>query len=166
MGFWITNTTVSGNLYDWTYATGTCQFSNCSTDSNSRDGVHIDATWTTGQGIGTGPCTILFTGLVNRRDGAANTNGTGTYAGLGINGTNLPVVVNGFSQMTGVSDGGTGNMRPRYGINVTSNGATPILISSGIAWGYSAGVFTSGTNTALTQANIVSITGTNYGYTT
>lgn len=162
-GFYITNQTVGGTTYNWTYATGTCQFSNTSTDRNNFDGVRIDATWTTGSGSGTGPCIIMFNGLVNRRDGGANNGAAGTYAGLSLDSTNLPVVVTGLSQMTGLGDGDTGNMSPRYGVYLSGIAATtPVTITSGIAWGYTAGI--SGTATLLTATAVTQITGNNYSY--
>jgi len=165
-GFWITNTTVSGTTYNWTYTTGICQFSNCSTDANNQDGVRIDATWTIASGNTSGPCTILITGMSSRRDGHANNGATGTYAGISIVSTNLPVVINGFAQMTGGDDGGGGNMSPRYGVYVSATGITPVQITSGMAWGYTSAVQTNGTVTNFTQANIItSATGANYNYT-
>jgi hypothetical protein len=164
-GFWITDQTISGTTYDWTYATGMCQFSNCSTDRNTEDGVHIDATWTTGAGPGTGPCIIMFTGLVTRRDGAANNEATGTYAGISIDSTNLLVIISGFAQMPSIGDGDSGNLSPRYGVYLTGVGSTvPIILGPGIAWGYTAGI--DGTATGLVNVGpITQLTGANYNYT-
>jgi hypothetical protein len=163
-GFWITNTTVGGTTYDWTYATGFCEFVGCSTDRNTYDGVHIDATWTTGQGAGTGPGAVMFSGLVNRRDGAANNEATGTYAGVALDGTTLPVVITGLGQMVGGPDGGgAGNFSPRYGIYATGLGDVNVQVTGGIAWGYSAGI--SGTAANFIVTGVQQITGTNYNYT-
>lgn len=157
-GWWITNITVGGNAYNWTFATGSCQFSNCSTDRSTFDGMRIDATWTTGSGVGTGPCTIQVSGMVNRRDGKANSGAVGSYAGLALVSTNLPVIFTGFSQCTGIDDGGTGNQSPRYGVFLSGVGSTvPVLLGPGVAWGMSAGV--SGTATGLVSTAVNQQTG-------
>lgn len=158
-GFHITNT---GGV-TWTFATGWTQFIGCSTDRNFNDGVLIDATWTPSSGIGTGPCGLIFTNLVTRRDGAANNGASGSYAGVQINGTNLPMIFTGFGQMTGVGDGGTGNVSPRYGFNVSSIGTTPLQLTGGMAWGYSTAV--NGSWSVGTQTGVTTATGANYNYT-
>lgn len=158
-GWHITNNTISGTTYDWTYATGTLQFSNCSTDSNTMNGVLIDGTWTTGQGSGTGPCNQQFTSLSNRRDGKGNAGAAGTYAGFSVAATNLPVNVTGFSQITGIGDGGAGSIGPRYGFYFTqSSYAQPFIVNGGTPWGYSGAVQKasgSGWPTGITTSAVV-----------
>jgi hypothetical protein len=163
-GFYITNQTISSVDYTWTYTTGMCQFSNCSTDRNYYDGIRIDGTWTPSSGPGTGPAILLFTGQVNRRDGAANSEASGTYAGLSVDSSNLPVVFSGFSQMTGLNDGGTGNQSPRYGIYITGvSSGVPIMLGPGIAWGYTSAI--NDASSRSTQTGINSQTGINYSST-
>jgi hypothetical protein len=162
---------ITGN---WQYATGGCQFSNISTDSNTEYGFYVDATWTTGGGAGTGPCVILVNNMFNRRDGQGTAEGTGVYAGIGIGATTLPIIITGFAQMTNIGDGGAGTMTPNYGIYFTQDSySQPILISNGLAWGYThptyfaGGGSPSGTNfpTGVTSANILLAHGNNYAPT-
>jgi hypothetical protein len=66
--------------------------------------------------------------------------------------------------MTGLGDGDTGNMSPRYGVYLSGIGTNvPIIITGGIAWGYTAGI--SGTATDLVTTAITQLTGNNYSYT-
>jgi hypothetical protein len=155
---------------DWQYATGTCQFNGISTDSNTMDGFHVDATWTTGGGAGTGPCIISVNGLVNRRDGQGTTEGTGTYAGLSFGATTLPVVITGLSQSTNIGDGGAGTMTPNFGIYFSQTSySAPIIIGPGIAWGYTAALRTTSTSntwpTGVVRSNVFGVTGNNYAPT-
>lgn len=158
---------------DWQYATGGCQFSNISTDSNTEYGFYTDATWTTGGGAGTGPCVILVNNMFNRRDGQGTAVGTGVYAGIGFGATTLPVIIHGFAQMTNIGDGGAGTMTPNYGVYFTqSSYSQPILISNGLAWGYThptyfSGGSPTGTNfpTGVTSASILLAHGNNYAPT-
>lgn len=158
-GWHITNTTISGTAYDWTYATGGCQFIGCNTDANAMNGVLIDGTWQTGQGAGTGPCTMVFSGCFNRRDGKGNAGATGTYAGFSVGATNLPIIVGASGQCTGIGDGGGGSIGPRYGYYFTqSSYSQPIIISGSTAWGYSAAVLkpiTAGWPTGVTTSAVV-----------
>jgi hypothetical protein len=156
---------------DWQYATGGCQFSNISTDSNTEYGFYVNATWTTGGGAGTGPCVILVSNMFNRRDGQGTTEGTGVYAGLGFGATTLPVIINGFAQMTNIGDGGAGTMTPNYGIFfLETSYSQPILIANGLAWGYThpvvyGGTPTSGFPTGVTNTNVLLAHGNNYAPT-
>lgn len=127
---------------DWQWFTGGCQFTGCSTDANTEYGFYIDATWTTGGGAGTGPCTILVDGLHCRRDGQGTAPGSGTYAGIGVGATTLPLIVNGFGISPDIGDGGSGTMSPNYGIYFTqSSYTTPMLFANGLAWGYTTGIY-------------------------
>jgi len=127
---------------DWQWFTGGCQFSACSTDANTNYGFYIDATWTTGGGAGTGPATILVNGLHCRRDGQGTAPGSGTYAGIGVGATTLPLIVNGFGVSPDIGDGGTGTMSPNYGLYFTQAVyTTPVLFANGLAWGYTTGIY-------------------------
>lgn len=158
-GFHITNTTIGGTSYDWTYATGCCQFIGCSTDANTMNGVLIDGTWQTGQGSGTGPCTQQFTGLSNRRDGKGNAGASGTYAGFSVGATNLPITTSPVDQITGIGDGGAGSIGPRYGFYFSqASYSQPVIVGPGKAWGYSGAVQKSsgaGWPTGVTTSGIV-----------
>jgi hypothetical protein len=173
-GLHITNITDGGTPYDWTYATGTCNFNNFSTDANYQSGIRCDATWATGSGVGTGPCKIMFTSPQMRRDGKQYNDANGSWAGIDVDysgasgaSAGLPVYVNGIDQTTGVPDGGSGNMGPRYGIRANALGSAPFRIAgTGQAWGYTAAAITSGTVTNYSLASTVDqITGNNYSYT-
>jgi|SRR5277367_2041617 len=168
-GFWVTN--ASG--VDWTYATGWVQFIGCSTDRNNFSGFRIDGTWQTGGGNVTGPCGVLISNLVNRRDGASNTGTAGTYAGLDVDysgavspSVGLPVIVSGIGQMTGNNDGGGGNVSPRYGLRVNALGNAPLRVNNGMLWGYGTAVTVSGTATSYALGTeVVQAGGANWLYT-
>lgn len=160
-GFYVTG--------DWQYFTGGCIFSGCSTDSNRIYGMYIDATWTTGGGAGTGPGIIHVDGCHFRRDGSAG--GTVT-AGLAIGATTLPLIINGFSTMPSIGDGGAGSMNPSHGVLFTqSSYAQPILLANGLAWGLTAAYRTGSTNntfptlTTGATANVLKAHGNNYAPT-
>lgn len=166
-GFYVTG--------DWQWATGGCQFIGCSTDANSQYGFYIDATWTTGGGAGTGPGIIHVVGCHFRRDGQGQSGvGTGTYAGIGVGATTLPLIVSGFSTMPSIGDGGGGSMAPTYGIYFTNaTYSQPILFANGLAWGYTTGVYHgatggsagSGFPAGVTNSAIMLAHGNNYAPT-
>lgn len=138
-GFYITG--------DWQWYNGGCTFTGCSTDANSNHGVYIDATWTTGGGAGTGPGIIHFVNLHCRRDGQGNTT---TAAGICLGATTLPVIINGFSTLPNIGDGGTGSLAPPFGLLFTqSTYSQPIGIFNGLAWGATACYKTGSTNSTL-----------------
>jgi hypothetical protein len=160
---------------DWQWFTGGCQFIGCSTDANSHYGLYCDATWTTGGGAGTGPGIVNVIGCHFRRDGQGQSSiGTGTYAGIGIGATTLPIIISGFSTMPSIGDGGSGSMAPNYGIYFTNaTYSQPILVANGLAWGYTTGIFHgatggsagSGFPTGVTNSAIMLAHGNNYAPT-
>lgn len=173
-GLHLTNISDGGTAFDWTYATGQLLIDNFSTDANNQSGIRIDGSWTTGQGAGTGPCTIMFTSLANRRDGKQNAGAVGSWAGFDIDysavpggSLGLPVYINGIAQMTGIGDGGTGAMSPRYGVRVNATGPAPVKFGSvGQVWGYDTAVNLGGTHTNYSLASSIDqVTGNNYSYT-
>lgn len=159
-GFYVTG--------DWQYFAGPCQMIGCSTDANSNYGLYIDATWTTGGGAGTGPGILLVNGLANRRDGQGTAAGSGVYAGIGFSsGTTMPVIINGFAQMTQIGDGGSGTMSPNFGIYFAGTSySQPILIANGLAWGYTSAYRTTTTSnafpTGVTSSNVLKAHGNAY----
>jgi hypothetical protein len=172
-GLHITNITDGGVSYSWTYADGYCRFDGFSTDANYQSGIRVDATWTTGQGAGTGPGIIMFTNPSCRRDGRQNSGAVGSWAHIDVDysaaasGTvGLPVYINGLTCTTGIGDGGTGNIAPRYGVRAASLGVAPFKIAGvGLVNGFTAPTITSGTVTNYAFASTLdTFTGANYNY--
>lgn len=122
---------------------GGVQFIGCSTDRNQGHGVKI---------VASGNQPIVFTNLLNRRDGKNSNLGGGNYAGVAIIGTAgstiAPVVINGLSQTVGIDDGAvsTGNDSPQYGVWIEY--AKHVAVS-GTSWGVTAAVNDNGNNTSL-----------------
>ena len=124
---------------DWTYYVGGCLFTGCSTDANGQSGFYIDATWTTGQGGGTGPGLIQVTGCHFRRDGSGTypSSTVANSAGITIAATTLPVIFSGCSTYPGTPDGETTPFNPEYGIYLAESSYTaPVIFSGGLAWGF------------------------------
>lgn len=163
-GFYVTG--------DWQWFTGGCQFIGCSTDANGQYGFYQDATWTTGGGAGTGPGIINVIGGHFRRDGQ---NTFTNSAGIAVGATTLPLIINGFSTMPSIGDGGSGSMAPEYGLYFTQSAyTTPLLVSSGLAWGLTGaiqhgagggGSAGSGFPTGATNSAILLAHGNNYAPT-
>jgi hypothetical protein len=174
-GLHLTNITDGGTPYDWTYAPGYATFDSFSTDANTQSGIRCDATFQTGQGAGTGACMIQLTSPSCRRDGKGESGAAGSWAGIDVNysaaaggSAGLPVYVGGCPVVTtGIGDGGSGTIGPRYGIIATSLGAAPFKVGGvGMLNGYSAAATTSGTVTNYALASTVdTYAGYNYNYT-
>ena len=150
---------------DWTYYIGGCLLTGCSTDANGTSGYYQDATWTTGQGGGTGPGLIHVTGCHFRRDGSGtypSTTVTGS-AGITLAATTLPVIFSGFSTYTGTPDGETTPFNPEYGIYLTASSySAPVIFSGGLAWGVTDALYLtneSSHNVLPTNTTTLSFTG-------
>lgn len=127
----------------------------CSTDRNFKSGVKIDCTAGT---AAAGPVSI--SALRCTRDGRNNKSGGGSYSGLEVNGTTIPVILNGVTVVPGTDDDGTGTNSPQYGISVISS---PLFVSidNAYMWGNSQGWRNDGTATTLKLgANLAIATGT------
>jgi hypothetical protein len=160
-GFYVTG--------DWQWFNGGCEFTGCSTDANGQYGMYIDATWTTGGGAGTGPGIIQIGNCHFRRDGQVNTTQS---AGFAMGATTLPVIMNGFSTMPSIGDGGAGSMAPAFGMYFSqSSYSQPVVISNGLSWGNTATYRTGTTNSSLPTVsagfitNIAKAHGPNYSPT-
>jgi len=107
---------LEGLYIDGASNNGGLTFTDFSTDRNDRHGVRISASGTT---------TIMFNGLLTRRDGA-NTGGGGEtpYAGVAIIGSPVekvaPVFITGLAQIVGLDDSQNPPLAPLTGVRVTN----------------------------------------------
>jgi hypothetical protein len=131
-GIWITGAWGNGT------GSGGMQMTNCSTDRNGYDGVHIDAT---------GNAPISISNLMTRRDGRNGGSGSGGYAGLAVKNATMPVLADAVTCYPGVDDDGTGVPSPDYGIS--ASGSTSVQVNGAYLHGYLGGLLDSGTNTSL-----------------
>ncbi len=107
---------LTGLYIDGSSNNGGITFTDFSTDRNDRHGVRISAT---------GTSTIIFNGLLTRRDGPNTSGGTETpYAGVAIIGSSTdkvaPVFISGLGQTVGVDDVGAPPLSPSVGVRVTN----------------------------------------------
>jgi len=119
---------LSGLYIDGATANGGISFTDFSTDRNDRHGVRISAS---------GTSTIIFNGLLTRRDGPNTSGGSETpYAGVTIIGSPTekvaPVFISGLGQTVGIDDQGNPPLSPSVGVRVTN--ATYVKID-GQLWG-------------------------------
>jgi hypothetical protein len=122
-GFHLTGAWGSGT------GSGGMTFVGCSTDRNDNNGFGCTAT-------GTVP--IVISGCMFRRDGRNAGSGGGAFAGINLNGSTLPITIDGVSVFTGVDDTGSGSDSPQYGLAAT-NGAANVAVTSGYLQGDTAG---------------------------
>lgn len=137
-GFWVTGSWGNGT------GSGGAIFSACSTDRNGWDGVRVDAT-------GNGPLT--FADLTTRRDGRNGGSGGGSYAGLALVGSTIPVVAHGVTCYPGVDDDGTGTNSPQYGVRMS--GASNVQLDVMYLHAATQGLYDDGTNTSVTIGGTV-----------
>lgn len=122
----------------------------CTTDSNNQNGVHLQSGGTSG--------TYLLYDLKLNRDGRNGGSGGGSYAGLNIGSTTIPVIVANVGCNVNVDDNGSGPNRPQYGAAFSGN--TYVSVSGGHLWGVSAGWHDGGSNTSLLRGpNVLESTG-------
>ena len=105
---------LTGLYIDGSSNNGGLTFTDFSTDRNDRHGVRISST---------GTSTIIFNGLLTRRDGANTSGGSETpYAGIAIIGSTTakvsPVFITGLAQVVGVDDQGNPPLSPDVGVRV------------------------------------------------
>ncbi|MFE2407134.1 glycosyl hydrolase family 28-related protein [Kitasatospora sp. NPDC059408] len=128
-----------------------------STDRNAGDGLHITAT-------GTVP--VIVNGGMFRRDGRNGGSGGGSFAGIAMVASTIPVIINSVTVFPGVDDNGTGTNSPQYGIKVTSS-AQNVTLTAGYVQGATTGVYDDGTNTNYFRGpNVLEATGTTSSPTT
>jgi len=107
---------LTGLYIDGASANGGISFTDFSTDRNDRHGVRISAS---------GTSTIIFNGLLTRRDGPNTSGGSETpYAGVAIIGSPgvkvAPVFIAGLGQTVGIDDFGNPPLSPTTGVRVTN----------------------------------------------
>lgn len=107
---------LTGLYIDGASNNGGITFTDFSTDRNDRHGVRIAAS---------GTSTIIFNGLLTRRDGPNTSGGSETpYAGVAIIGSSTakvaPVFISGLGQTVGVDDVGAPPLSPEVGVRVTN----------------------------------------------
>lgn len=130
---------LEGLYIDGSSANGGISFTDFSTDRNDRHGVRISMS---------GTSTVVFSGLLTRRDGANTSGGLETpYAGVAIIGSLTepvaPVFINGLAQTIGVDDSGNPPLAPLVGVRATN--ATYVKID-GQLWGVNAAYSDDGGN--------------------
>lgn len=119
---------LTGLYIDGSTNNGGLTFTDFSTDRNDRHGVRISST---------GTSTVVFNGLLTRRDGPNLSGGSETpYAGVAIIGSTTakvsPVFINGLAQVVGYDDSSNPPLAPLTGVRVTN--ATYVKID-GQLWG-------------------------------
>ncbi len=119
---------LTGLYIDGASNNGGLSFTDFSTDRNDRHGVRISST---------GTSTIIFNGLVTRRDGPNTSGGSETpYAGVAVIGSTTnkvaPVFISGLGQVIGVDDVGAPPLSPETGVRVTNSTYVKI---DGQLWG-------------------------------
>ncbi|MFE9296603.1 right-handed parallel beta-helix repeat-containing protein [Streptomyces niveus] len=137
---------------DWATGTGSggMLLSGCSTDRNGANGVLVDAT---------GNPPIQIENLLTRRDGRNLGAGGGGYAGLAVDGAELPVIVGAVTCYPGVDDDGSQVNSPQYGARFTD--CAYVSVASGFLHADEAGWSDGGGNTVLRRGlNIAERTGT------
>jgi hypothetical protein len=136
---------------DWATGTGSggMLLSGCSTDRNGQNGVLIDA-------VGNPP--LQIENLLTRRDGRNNGAGGGGYAGLKVDGAEVPVIVGMITCYPGVDDDGTQTLSPQYGVRVEDS--EYVSVASGFLHADAAGWSDGGGNNVLRRGlNIAERTG-------
>jgi hypothetical protein len=130
-GFYITGSWNTGD------GSGGIQLDACSTDRNGQDGLQIAPTG--------GNAPVLVSGFSARRDGSSSTSAS--YAGVHVNASAMPVILDGAQVYPGVNDNGSGNDSPEYGLNVTAT-SVYVGISNAFLHAVSAGTnnMTTGNN--------------------
>jgi hypothetical protein len=136
----------------WNTGTGSggAEFTGCSTDRNTQNGLYADAT---------GIAPLIFTGCTFRRDGRNGGSGGGGYAAVQLNAATVPVILNGITVYPGTDDDGTGTNSPQIGV-VAAN-SRYLLIASGWIHAATTAISNAGGNTVFRQnPNLVQVTGT------
>jgi hypothetical protein len=137
---------------DWATGTGSggMLLSGCSTDRNGQNGVLVDA-------VGNPP--LQIENLLTRRDGRNNGAGGGGYAGLKVDGAEVPVIVGMITCYPGVDDDGTQTNSPQYGVRVEDSAY--VSVASGFLHAAAAAWSDGGGNDVLRRGlNIAERTGT------
>ncbi|MCX4969388.1 glycosyl hydrolase family 28-related protein [Streptomyces sp. NBC_00654] len=136
---------------DWATGTGSggMLLSGCSTDRNGQNGVLVDA-------VGNPP--LQIENLLTRRDGRNNGAGGGGYAGLKVDGAEVPVIVGMITCYPGVDDDGTQAASPQYGVRVEDSAY--VSVASGFLHANTTGWSDGGGNGTLRRGlNIAERTG-------
>ncbi|MEW2570507.1 glycosyl hydrolase family 28-related protein [Streptomyces sp. NPDC047070] len=136
---------------DWASGTGSggMLLGDCSTDRNGYNGILVDA-------VGNPP--IQIENLHTRRDGRNNGAGGGGYAGLKVDGAEVPVIIGLVTCYPGVDDDGTQTNSPQYGVRVEDS--EYVSVASGFLHAATAGWSDGGGNNVLRRGlNIAERTG-------
>lgn len=128
---------ISGHWWNG-HGAGGLMLTGCSSDRNTRDGVHLSAT---------GNAPVLLNGLMLRRDGRNGGAGGGGFAGLRVDGATVPVVVNGISVFPGTDDSGGGDNSPEFAVSVSD--ASFVTLNGGWLHAEAAPIHDGGGNAVL-----------------
>jgi hypothetical protein len=131
-GWYITSSWGTGT------GSGGAIWTGCTTDRSNNNGFLVDAT---------GSATLVFNGLVLRRDGRNGNAGGGSYAGFNVSAATTPVYCDGLTVYPGVDDNGSGVNSPERGFN--ASGSTWVNLSSGYLHAATTAFNDGGTNTFL-----------------
>ena len=124
-------------------------FVGCSTNRNGQNGVSIPS-------AANGHMPISFNGCRFQRDGSTSTSAG--YAGVNINGSTQPIVLNGCQVTPGTNSDGSGNNSPQYALSSTGGN---VFIQGGVWHGASFGIHDGGSNVNFVRSlAIVERTGT------
>lgn len=122
----------------------------CSTDRNTQNGFYCNAT---------GSFTpIILTGCRFNRDGRNGGSGGGSYAGMNIASSTVPILCDNLVITPGTDDNGSGTNSPQYGISATSS--TSVTIASGWIHGATTAISQSGNTVFRLNPNVMTATGT------
>ena len=114
-------------------------FVGCSTNRNGQNGVYIPV-------AANGNTPITFDGCRFQRDGSSSTSAG--YAGININGSTQPILLNGCQVSPGTNADGTGNNTPQYGLNAAS---ASVYIQGGVYHALNEGIHDGGSNVRLSR---------------
>ncbi|HEX4087499.1 MAG TPA: glycosyl hydrolase family 28-related protein [Trebonia sp.] len=138
----------------WGSGTGSggMTFIGCSSDRNDANGFGCTAT---------GNVPVSIVGGMFRRDGRNGGSGGGSFAGINLNGSTIPVTIDPFTVYPGVDDDGTQTNSPEYGLSI-SNSAANITIGRGYVQGAAAPIHNdnSCTNVSIDYNGLLRASGT------
>lgn len=141
----------------WNTGTGSGPFTmtGCSTDRNQQNGFYCDAT---------GKAPVIVANCMFRRDGRNSKTGGGSYAGIQLNATSIPLFFSNVTVFPGTDDDGTGTNSPQYGVSFASS--TFVQILSGYVQGNTAGVNGTISGSQLIAPNVIVASGSTGGPST
>ncbi|GGR39774.1 hypothetical protein GCM10010251_65530 [Streptomyces aurantiogriseus] len=131
-------------LKDWS---GVMQFTGCSTDRNTYDGIKVENK--DGRGI------LQLSGCRLTRDGRNGGQGGGGYAGLKVVNSTAKVLADGLLVTAGNDDDGAQQASPAYGVSVANSAFT--VVGSGFVDGVETDWRDGGGNRLLKNGAVLSV---------